>query len=60
VLVEIDFDVTGQGGAPAAKFQVLVEPDGTTGRYVLFDKVTLAPIATVDQAGVVKSLSQES
>jgi VCBS repeat-containing protein len=58
VLVEIDFDVTGQGGAPAAKFQVLVEPDGTTGRYVLFDKVTLAPIATVDQAGVVKSLSQ--
>jgi hypothetical protein len=58
VLVEIDFDVTGQGGAPAAKFQVLVEPDGTTGRYVLFDKLTLAPIATVDQAGVVKSLSQ--
>jgi VCBS repeat-containing protein len=58
VLVEIDFDVTGQGGAPAAKFQVLVEPDGTTGRYILFDKVTLAPIATVDQAGVVKSLSQ--
>jgi VCBS repeat-containing protein len=58
VLVEIDFDVPGQGGAPAAKFQVLVEPDGTTGRYVLFDKLTLAPIATVDQAGVVKSLSQ--
>jgi fibronectin-binding autotransporter adhesin len=58
VLVEIDFEVPGQGGAPAAKFQVLVEPDGTTGRYVLFDKLTLAPIATVDQAGVVKSLSQ--
>ena len=58
VLVEIDFDVPGQGAAPAAKFQVLVEPDGTTGRYVLFDKLTLAPIATVDQAGVVKSLSQ--
>jgi fibronectin-binding autotransporter adhesin len=58
VLVEIDFDIAGQGGTPAAKFQVLVEPDGTTGRYVLFDKVTLAPIATVDQAGVVKSLSQ--
>jgi hypothetical protein len=57
VLVEIDFDVP-QNGAPNAKFQVLVEPDGTTGRYVLFDKVTLAPIATVDQAGVVKSLSQ--
>jgi VCBS repeat-containing protein len=57
VLVEIDFDIP-QGGLPNAKFQVLVEPDGTTGRYVLFDKVTLAPIATVDQAGVVKSLSQ--
>jgi fibronectin-binding autotransporter adhesin len=57
VLVEIDFDVP-QNGVPNAKFQVLVEPDGTTGRYVLFDKVTLAPIATVDQAGVIKSLSQ--
>ncbi len=57
VLVEIDFDVP-QSGAPSAKFQVLVEPDGHTGNYVLFDKVTLAPIATVDQAGVVKSLSQ--
>ena len=57
VLVEIDFEVP-QGGLPNAKFQVLVEPDGTTGKYVLFDKVTLAPIATVDQAGVVKSLSQ--
>ena len=31
VLVEIDFEVPGQGGAPAAKFQVLVEPNGTTG-----------------------------
>ncbi len=57
VLVEIDFDIP-QGGLPNAKFQVLVEPDGSTGKYVLFDKVTLAPIATVDQAGVVKSLSQ--
>src|SRR5258707_12021208 len=57
VLVEIDFDVP-QSGAPSAKFQVLVEPDGHTGNYVLFDKVTLAPIATVDQAGVVRSLSQ--
>ena len=51
VLVEIDFDVPGQGGAPDAKFQVLVEPDGTTGSYILFDKTTLAPIATVNQAG---------
>ncbi len=51
VLVEIDFEVPGQGGAPPAKFQVLVEPDGTTGSYILFDKTTLKPIATVNQAG---------
>ena len=51
VLVEIDFVVPGQGGAPPAKFQVLVEPDGTTGSYILFDKTTLMPIATVNQAG---------
>lgn len=51
VLVEIDFEVPGQGGAPPAKFQVLVEPDGTTGSYILFDKTTLNPIATVNQAG---------
>ncbi len=51
VLVEIDFDVPGQNGTPEAKFQVLVEPDGTTGSYILFDKNTLAPIAIVDKAG---------
>ena len=51
VLVEIDFTVPATGGAPPAKFQVLVEPDGTTGSYILFDKVTLTPIATVNQAG---------
>ena len=39
------------GDAPDAKFQVLVEPDGTTGSYILFDKNTLDPIATVNQAG---------
>ena len=50
VLVEIDFNVP-QGDAPDAKFQVLVEPDGTTGSYILFDKQTLDPIATVNQAG---------
>ena len=31
----------GQNGLPDAKFQVLVEPDGTTGSYILFDKTTL-------------------
>lgn len=51
VLVEIDFQVPGQGSAPPAKFQVLVEPDGTTGSYILFDKTTLTPMATVNQAG---------
>ncbi len=57
VLVEIDFNVPGQGGVPDATFQVLVEPDGTTGNYILFDKLTLAPIATVNQAGQVLSFS---
>ena len=51
MLVEIDFDVPSQGGAPPARFQVLVEPDGTTGSYILFDKTTLTPIATVNRAG---------
>ena len=51
VLVEIDFEVPAQGNAPAVKFQVLVEPDGTTGSFILFDKTTLTPIATVSQAG---------
>ncbi len=58
VLVEIDFSVPGQGGAPDAKFQVLVEPDGHTGSYILFDKTTLAPIATVNQAGQQINISQ--
>ena len=58
VLVEIDFDVPGQGSTPDAKFQVLVEPDGTTGSYILYDKTTLAPIATVNQAGQQINISQ--
>ena len=49
VLVQIDFDTPG--GTPDAKFQVLVEPDGHTGSYILYDKTTLDPIATVNQAG---------
>ena len=32
-------------------FQVLVEPDGTTGSYILFEKNTLTPIATINKAG---------
>ena len=57
VLVEIDFEVPGTGGAPPARFQVLVEPDGTTGSYVLLDKITLTPIATVNQAGTQTTVS---
>jgi fibronectin-binding autotransporter adhesin len=58
VLVEIDFDVPGQNGTPSANFQVLVEPDGTTGSYILFDKNTLAPLATVNTAGTLTKISQ--
>ncbi len=58
VLVEIDFTVPGQGGTPNTSFQVLVEPDGTTGSYVLFDKTTLQPIAMVDKAGVRVEINQ--
>ena len=58
VLVEIDFSVPGGNGAPAANFQVLVEPDGSTGSYILFDKNTLAPLATVNTAGTLTKISQ--
>jgi hypothetical protein len=56
VLVEIDFTVPGQG-TPDARFQVLVEPDGTTGSYILFDKTTLTPLAVVNQAGLQINIS---
>ena len=56
VLVEIDFTVPGQG-TPDARFQVLVEPDGTTGSYILFDKTTLTPLAVVDHAGLQINIS---
>ena len=32
-------------------FRILVEPNGTAGEYVLLDKLTLQPIATVNQPG---------
>lgn len=57
-LVEIDFSISGQLSQPQAHFQVLVEPDGTTGSYILFDKKTLVPIATVNQAGQQINISQ--
>ncbi len=51
VLVEIDFDIQQPGLAPPVSFRVLVEPNGTTGEYVLLDKTTLQQIAIVNQAG---------
>ncbi|WP_211910890.1 M10 family metallopeptidase C-terminal domain-containing protein [Tardiphaga alba] len=57
VLVEIGFEVPGQGGAPPVKFQVLVEPNGYTGSYVLYSKTSGQPIGTVNQAGQVTSVT---
>jgi hypothetical protein len=59
VLTEINFVVPQGGGdpQPQANFQVLVEPNGTTGSYILFDKLTLLPIATVNQAGQMIQIS---
>src|SRR5262249_11677305 len=68
-LVEIEFDLSvlqpvqpnaigpQLALAPPVKFQVLVEPDGTTGSYVLLERTTLAPMATVNQAGTVTTVS---
>jgi VCBS repeat-containing protein len=58
VLVEIDFSIPGPGGTPDAKFQVLVEPDGTVGSYVLFDKLTLQPLSVVNRPGQQINISQ--
>ena len=56
VLVEIDFTVPASGNTPAVRFQVLAEPDGHTGSYILYSKPTPANpipviIGTVDQSG---------
>ena len=51
VLVEI-----GANDGPT-KFSVLVEPDGTTGAFNLYDKVTGQLIGTVSQAGQVTFVS---
>lgn len=58
VLVEIDFTVPGTGSAPPVKFQVLVEPGGKTGSYVLYSKSDPnMVIGTVNQAGQVTSVT---
>nr|WP_244499648.1 cadherin-like domain-containing protein [Tardiphaga robiniae] len=56
VLVEIGFEVPGQGSAPPVKFQVLVEPNGVTGSYVLYSKTSGQVIGTVNTAGQVTSV----
>jgi hypothetical protein len=58
VLVEIDFQVPGQGGAPPVKFQVLVEPGGRVGDYVLYSLAdpTVA-IGEVNRAGLVTNVN---
>src|SRR5882724_1022479 len=64
VLVQkIEFLISNasQGGSPGqvtAGFQVLVELDGTTGSYILMDRTTLAPIATVNDAGKIITYNQ--
>src|SRR6202008_4383449 len=50
VLVEIDFNATS--GSTDANSQVLLEPDGHTGSYILFDKLALQPLAVVDTAAL--------
>jgi Cadherin-like/Nidogen-like/FecR protein len=58
VLVEIDFDVPAQGNAPPVKFQVLVEPNGVTGSYVLYSKTSPGLVlGTVNQAGQITSVN---
>jgi hypothetical protein len=56
VLVEIDFTVPASGNTPAVNFQVLAEPDGHTGSYILYSKPTATnpipvEIGRVDQSG---------
>ncbi len=57
VLVEIGFEVPGQGGTPPVKFQVLMEPGGKVGSYVLYSKTTGQIIGTVNEAGQVTSVT---
>lgn len=57
VLVEIDFTVPGQGGAPPVKFSVLVEPGGHVGSYFLYSKNNPNQIiGQVNQSGQVTSV----
>ena len=58
VLVEIGFELPTDGNGPPVNFQVLVEPDGTTGSYVLYSKTNPGQIiGTIDKSGQVYSVS---
>ena len=63
MLIDIDFIVPAQVDAqgiqlvPSARFQMLLEPDGSSGVAVLLDKITLLPFATVNQPGTQTNVS---
>jgi hypothetical protein len=57
MLIEIDFEVPAIGGAPPCRYQMLLEPNGYSGSAVLLDRVTLLPIATVNQPGTQTSIN---
>ncbi|RTL55342.1 MAG: hypothetical protein EKK40_00945 [Bradyrhizobiaceae bacterium] len=58
VLVEIGFEIPSDGKSPPVNFQVLVEPDGTTGSYIVYSKSDPSVIlGTVNKAGQVYSVS---
>jgi VCBS repeat-containing protein len=58
VLVQIAFEIPGQGGAPPVQFQVLVEPGNQVGEFLLYslnDPTTV--IGTVNNAGQVTTVT---
>ncbi|HEY0233965.1 MAG TPA: cadherin-like domain-containing protein, partial [Afipia sp.] len=58
VLVEIGFEIPSDGKGPPVNFQVLAEPDGTTGSYIVYSKSDPSVIlGTIDKAGQVYSVS---
>jgi hypothetical protein len=63
MLIDIDFPVPGSLDLPAirvplaARFQMLLEANGYSGSAVLLDRVTLLPIATVNQPGTQTSIN---
>ncbi len=57
VLVEIGFEIPSNGSAPPVNFQVLMEPDGHTGSYILYSKSDPSmAIGMIDKSGQVYSL----